>query len=678
MSLLTPLGLLGLLSIVALIIIYIIRPNYQEKFISTTFVWNLSLKYRKKRIPTSKLRNILLIICQILILLLATTILTTPSEVIKAQIEEPEIIIILDSSASMRTTYVSDYDGEERTRFMRAIEKSKQKADETFELDGTVSLIIADESPEFVLTGIKKDTRSLLDEKFNELIEKDVCAYGKSDLEEAIDICADIFDENPSAQIFVYTDGTYASLPTGGITVVDVGDAREWNAAILSAEPEKVNGNYTVIGQVACYNRSEEITVSVSVYDINGVFGNDVNTEFTVDCMQDVPVTFILASLSDAEEENPVHISYLENYNTTDPNRDDYVVVCDIGKVPSYSSVNLNLVVDDNLKQDDNFSIYGGELEEINVEYASSLHNRFVSIALGSLSDFYREKGMWDFVPYERSSEKMTTEGFDYYIFEHIMPETMPQDGFVFIMDPDNAPVGAGFDVAGTVDLNKVSVDLVSGEEHFITSDVTIEDITISRFQKLVNVDPEYKVLAEFDGNPMIMVKEDGSTKVVVMAFSVHYTNFQMLFTAWTYFFYDIFEYFNPVTVKANYFEIGEDVSINARGETLTIAGNEVNVELTSYEGAEEQIEFPTTWVFYTPGTYTLSQETDYGKSVQERIFVKAPASESDIFELKNTLVNPYGTVEISDFFRDLLLYFAIAIEVLLFIEWILQARDNM
>ena len=69
MSLLTPLGLLGLLSIVALIIIYIIRPNYQEKFISTTFVWNLSLKYRKKRIPTSKLRNILLIICQILILL---------------------------------------------------------------------------------------------------------------------------------------------------------------------------------------------------------------------------------------------------------------------------------------------------------------------------------------------------------------------------------------------------------------------------------------------------------------------------------------------------------------------------------------------------------------------------------------------------------------------------------
>ena len=67
MTLLVPLGLLGLLGVVALIIIYIIRPNYQQKFISSTYIWKLSLKYRKKRIPTSKLRNILLILCQVCI-----------------------------------------------------------------------------------------------------------------------------------------------------------------------------------------------------------------------------------------------------------------------------------------------------------------------------------------------------------------------------------------------------------------------------------------------------------------------------------------------------------------------------------------------------------------------------------------------------------------------------------
>ena len=83
MRLLTPLGLLGLLGIVALIIIYIIKPNYQQKVISSTYVWKLSLKYRKKKIPVNKLRNFLIILCQILILTAAAMILTEPVEVIK-------------------------------------------------------------------------------------------------------------------------------------------------------------------------------------------------------------------------------------------------------------------------------------------------------------------------------------------------------------------------------------------------------------------------------------------------------------------------------------------------------------------------------------------------------------------------------------------------------------------
>ena len=65
MSWLTPLGFLGLIGLIILIIIYIIKPNYQNKIISSTFVWKLSLKYKKNKIPISKLRNILLLLCQI-------------------------------------------------------------------------------------------------------------------------------------------------------------------------------------------------------------------------------------------------------------------------------------------------------------------------------------------------------------------------------------------------------------------------------------------------------------------------------------------------------------------------------------------------------------------------------------------------------------------------------------
>ena len=59
MTWLTPIGFLGLIGLIVLIIIYIIKPNYQNKVISSTFIWRLSLKYRKKRLPINKLQNIL-------------------------------------------------------------------------------------------------------------------------------------------------------------------------------------------------------------------------------------------------------------------------------------------------------------------------------------------------------------------------------------------------------------------------------------------------------------------------------------------------------------------------------------------------------------------------------------------------------------------------------------------
>ena len=54
MNWLTPLGFLGFIGLLILLLIYILKPNYQNKQISTTYVWKLSLKYRKKKIPISK------------------------------------------------------------------------------------------------------------------------------------------------------------------------------------------------------------------------------------------------------------------------------------------------------------------------------------------------------------------------------------------------------------------------------------------------------------------------------------------------------------------------------------------------------------------------------------------------------------------------------------------------
>ncbi len=135
MKLLLPIGLIALISLVALIVIYLLRPNYQNKMISSTFVWKLSLKYKKKRIPISKLRNILILLCQIFILSIAAFIISKPVTIIEKQKKDAETIIVIDASSSM----LAKNDGS--TRFERAKTKIKELSDEVFEKNGVVSLI---------------------------------------------------------------------------------------------------------------------------------------------------------------------------------------------------------------------------------------------------------------------------------------------------------------------------------------------------------------------------------------------------------------------------------------------------------------------------------------------------------------------------------------------------------
>ena len=101
MSWLTPLlGILGVIGLIVLIIIYIIKPNYQNKIISSTFVWKLSLKYKKNKIPLNKLRSILLFLCQVLVITAAALILAQPF-IASDKVESRRKVLIIDASVSM-------------------------------------------------------------------------------------------------------------------------------------------------------------------------------------------------------------------------------------------------------------------------------------------------------------------------------------------------------------------------------------------------------------------------------------------------------------------------------------------------------------------------------------------------------------------------------------------------
>ena len=136
LKLLTPWGLLGLLGIAILILIYILKPNYQQKIISSTHIWKLSLKYRKKRIPINRFRNILIFICQLLILTCCAFLLAQPFLAEQKPQEFTEKVFIVDASASMRVENAGGI-----TRFERAVSQVKEAVRETLSQNGTVSVL---------------------------------------------------------------------------------------------------------------------------------------------------------------------------------------------------------------------------------------------------------------------------------------------------------------------------------------------------------------------------------------------------------------------------------------------------------------------------------------------------------------------------------------------------------
>ena len=144
MSWLAPLGFLGLIGIVLLVVIYIIKPNYINKRISSTFVWRRSVKYKKKRIPISKIQNLLTFLCQVLILAILATLLAGPIIATASGGDAGEIVIVVDASSGMRMS-----DGE-TTRLERALGSARKRAEDTFDGGSAVSFIVADDTPEFL------------------------------------------------------------------------------------------------------------------------------------------------------------------------------------------------------------------------------------------------------------------------------------------------------------------------------------------------------------------------------------------------------------------------------------------------------------------------------------------------------------------------------------------------
>lgn len=647
MQLLVPLGLLGLLSILVLILIYIIRPNYQVKYVSSTYIWKLSLRKKKKKLPTSRIRNLLIFLCQILILTLIAGVLAMPVLREEGKGEEYEVIAIVDSSASM----YAGKDGD--SRFLRALDTVTDLADDVFARNGYFSVVLADDDPDYLLRRITAGNRNALNNAVEELADEQYsCYFGESDINKAMELCEEALDDNPSAEIYLITDTTYSYEPEG-IEVINVAEEGEWNAAILNATAVLEDNYYTVTVEMACYGVDREVELQVLVN------GADYFDE--VDSGERRP----LPSMSVLCERN-VKKTVIFREEIGEDSRDTiYCGLTPTEKFYSFKDIQISIQADDYFSIDNIYSIYGGQKEVVKVQYASSLPNPFFTGALDVLKNEFADR--WNLqITDVRQGDEFASEGFDFYIFEHQMPEVLPTDGVSFLVDPvEGVPIGSGLYWGGVSDFNRQSVALTAGEAHPLTQYIIADDLTVSRIVTLAH-DGSYKELLTCDRKPVLLAQKEGAMQVAVLAFSLHYSNiaerpeFYILL-------HNLFEYYLPSTVQGNTFEVGEEIAVDSRGPSVTVSGE--NDPIT---------EFPTTLKFDLPGTYTLSTSSYYNKERPSvELYIKIPEIESNTDRTEDSFTAPYRAPEEGFLYDDLLIYLAAALVLLVMFEFWLQGRDS-
>ena len=246
MIMLYPVGLAVLAAVPVLIFIYIIKNRFTEQTISSTYLWRLSEKFLKRRVPISKLAGIISLILQILLVAAVSFAVVQPSLVKKNAARS--YCFVLDGSGSMNIVQ----NGETRydiakNEIVKIINNAVNGSDYTLISSGSTTDYIFEEVAD------KKTAKNIIEELSAQ--------YVPMDNTEALTVAQEYFNYNPSVKIYLLTDKDYQLAEN--VEIIDVSKLVE-NYSITDVAYELSGSRIRVTGTVRSY--VTETTLSVNLY----------------------------------------------------------------------------------------------------------------------------------------------------------------------------------------------------------------------------------------------------------------------------------------------------------------------------------------------------------------------------------------------------------------------------
>ena len=240
MQFLEPMGAWALLALAAVLAFYLLKRQYEERTVPSTYLWRMALRDESASRPLERLRRSLLLILQLLAAALFALALMRPA---LPGHTAGEFVIVLDASASMQA---ADETG--RTRMEEAQRRAEELVRGLNALD-RVTVLRAGTNVDVLASRADKQTAI-------GAIRAAQAGSGGARMEEALSLARAMAQEIEGLDICVFSDASIA--PVEGASLYAVGAAAE-NRALVSLAVEETASGGRAVARVANYGAACEI-----------------------------------------------------------------------------------------------------------------------------------------------------------------------------------------------------------------------------------------------------------------------------------------------------------------------------------------------------------------------------------------------------------------------------------
>ncbi len=669
MRLLQGLGLLGLLAIPIIILIYLLKSKYTQKPVSSTFIWQRSLKYIKTRLPLNFTVSLLLIL-QLLMVILASLALSRPTII---PFTTKDTIIILDASASMKT--MTD---EGKTRYELAIDELNKEANSAGE-NNKITLITAGAKAKSLT--VRSSSKADIANALNGV----ECSDSLPDIDGALQLANNVQNINPDAKVYFYTDKGY--MDQYGIEVKDFSKDTDVNVGLTTLTDSLMAGKYIFNATINNFSQ-KEVTVTVKFLLDTEIDGVHNPTEQRRNDIVLGPDSKKIVTFSNSEQ------------NAVDGNE-----FFQIDKISDYECVRIEIECDDDgLTTDNARTIYavgekrvkilvvskdvimqtteeGNKVADPNATTFLVAAVRVLGYTLSNKTDIKNDLSL--------VNDGKAIEGYDLYIFDGVMPSVLPDDGAVWFINPPEDPVDTSIELVGAEDTEAdvgkpyyfiPEADSSSDTYATLTKNIGGVDgsrkIAVGKFHEIKDTEGKYEAIFNCEGNgenkTVMLAGKENNVRVVCLSLDLHKTNLTMLID-FPMLVRNVINYSLPNVVSDRSYEVGQKVKFNAPVGSTQLSFKYGETILDQLEA--DDVEFDLEEI----GDYAIEVEYASGEKQTFMLPTAVPADESDIVASGESIV----TLEITTTQKlkadpmEIWPYIVMGLLALAIIEWGVYYRDE-